>query len=78
MPDLVSSDQHGALHGHLFTGKLVRGGARGVSKAKLVRGSWGAKVTMFIRLLMFAYRMGRPVNLVEAFHPLSPGELGVM
>lgn len=27
---------------------------------------------------MFAYRMGRASNFVEAFHPLSPGELGLL
>lgn len=77
MPGLRCSETPGVLSGHLFTGKVVRGGKGWVPAVKKF-GAWQSKLTVIIRALMCAYRLRRPSNLVEAFHPLSPGELKVL
>ncbi|CAM9999501.1 unnamed protein product, partial [Pylaiella littoralis] len=41
-------------------------------------GSWGKTLTEVVRLLMAAYCLGRPVNLFEAYGPLSTGERDVL
>ncbi|CAN0448666.1 unnamed protein product [Pylaiella littoralis] len=80
MSDLGCSDQPGTLlkPGHLFDGKLVRGGSDWVPKADSENGAWEAKLRMIIKLLMCAYRLDRAVNLIEAYLGLSPGELKVL
>lgn len=78
MADLRCTVPNKKAFGHLFDGKVVRGGKNWVPKAKLVRGSWKAKLKMIVRLLMCAYRLGRPVNFVEAYLGVSPKELGVL
>ena len=78
MADLECTGNNEKDFGHLFDGKVVRGGKNWVPKAKLVRGSWRAKLNMIIRLLMCAYRLGRPVNFVEAYLGVSPEELSVL
>ena len=78
MADLECTDNNEVAFGHLFDGKVVRGGKNWVPKAKLERGSWRAKLKMIVRLLMCAYRLGRPVNFVEAYLGVSPKELDVL
>lgn len=78
MADLRCTVPNKKAFGHLFDGKVVRGGKNWVPAAKLVRGTWEAKLKMIIRLLMCAYRLGRPVNFVEAYLGVSPEELKVL
>lgn len=78
MADLECTDNNEKEFGHLFDRKVVRGGKEWVPAAKLVRGTWEAKLKMVVRLLMCAYRLGRPVNFAEAYLGVSPEELSVL
>lgn len=78
MADLKCTGNNERDFGQLFGSKVVRGGKNWVPRAKLVRGSWEAKLKMMVRLLMCAYRLGRPVNFVEAYLGVSPEELRVL
>ena len=78
MPRLECFKQKRSEVGHLFTGKVVRGGANWVPRSENKLGSWETKLSTLIVLVMGAYRLRRPTNLIEAFVPLSPTELHVL
>lgn len=68
---------HNRVSGYLFTGDVVRGGFSEAPPA-YSRGCWEEKLKNVIKLLTCAYRLGCPVNLVEAYHPLSLNECRIL
>lgn len=60
--------------GILFTGDVVRGGGSEAPKDCDKFGNWHAKVKNMVLLLMFAYRLGRATNFLEAYVPLAKQE----
>lgn len=64
--------------GYLFSEDVVRGGKFVGPVAKRVGGSWEAKLKSVSGLLTCAYRLARPVNLLEAYQPLSSVECGIL
>lgn len=65
-------------NGCLFNGDVVAGFQSDAPRAEKSYGAWEKKLREVIRLLMVAYRLARPVNLFEAYGPLSTGESNVL
>lgn len=64
--------------GYLFSGDVVRGGYTLAPAAKRTRGFWEGMLRNFSKLLTCAYRLGRAVNPLEAYQPLSPFEVKIL
>lgn len=66
------------MQGILFTGDIVGGGHSLAPSVTRARGSWETKLNVVSKVLGCAYRLGRPLNLLEAYHPLSPKEAKIL
>lgn len=64
--------------GILFSGDVVRGGLSEAPRDDEPFGNWEAKLKNMILLLMFAYRLGRTTNFLEAYTPLTQKEASVV
>lgn len=68
----------GVTEGCLFTEDVVGDGHSIAPPHDRSRGTWDEKLRSVSRLLTCAYRLGRPVSLVEAYIPLSEGECSML
>ncbi|CAB1121309.1 unnamed protein product [Ectocarpus sp. CCAP 1310/34] len=75
---LGCASRKGMTEGCLFTEDVVGGGHSIAPSHDRPRGTWDEKLKSVSRLLTCAYRLGRPVSLVEAYIPLSEGECNIL